>query len=85
MTQIEQTYRALQIAAERIGRNNFANGTYRVVRSNERIVGGRYSITAEHKAVIEAMPRVLDGHMTPDEAMALLHQYDVLKQRLGSK
>ena len=83
MTQIDQTYRALQTAAERIGMNNYRAGLYRVRRNHRgRVVEG-YRITAEHAAIIEAMPKVLTGELSPNDAMAMLHEYKIEKQRLG--
>lgn len=70
-----RTYRALQTAANRIGSNNYRAGLYKPSRKG-------YSITAEHAAVVDAMPKVLSGELTPDQGMALLHDYDVMKQRL---
>lgn len=78
----ERTYRALQIAAERIGQNNYQSGLYRVTQighSKHNIIG--YRITEEHKAIIEAMPKVLAGTMSCESAMALLHTYGAMEQR----
>lgn len=71
-----RAYKALRIAAERIGANNYRAGVY-----NPRQRGG-YSITDAHKDVIEAMRDVLSGAMSPNDAMALLHRSDVEQQRL---
>lgn len=75
-----RVYNALRIAAERIGRNNYRSGIY---RPGNRYVRGGYTITDAHKAIIDAMPQVLDGRITPEQAMALLHTYDAMKERLG--
>lgn len=81
---IEQAYNALETAAERIGANNYKNGLYRVKRDRKgRVISG-YTITAEHAAIVEAMPRVLSGELSPESAFAMLHEYDVLKQRLDT-
>lgn len=74
---VNRAYKALYKAAERIGANNYANGLY---NPNRR---GGYSITQAHKDLIEAMPAVLCGDISPDEAMALLHSYDVEKERFN--
>jgi hypothetical protein len=79
----KRAYHALRIAAERIGRNNYRSGLYRPLYRNGRLVRG-YAITQEHRAVVEAMPKVLSGELDPDGAMALRHDSDVMKQRLGS-
>jgi hypothetical protein len=73
---VARAYKALRIAAERIGANNYRAGLY-----NPRQRGG-YSITDAHKDAIEAMRDVLSGAMSPNDAMALLHRGDVLQERL---
>jgi hypothetical protein len=65
-------YDALQTASYRIGSNNYKH------RGKKR-----YQATVEHAEIVEAMSKVLNGEITPEEAMSLLHQHDTLKQRLG--
>lgn len=74
MTSKEQAYNALRVAAERIGQNNYRSGLYKKKG---------YRITQEHQDVLQAMSDVLSGKITPENAMALLHEYDVLKQWVG--
>ena len=81
----DRAYTALQIAAERIGKNQYAAGNYRVRRNRAGRVTSGYSITPEHKSLVDMMPRVCAGKVSPNDAMALLHDYDVLKQRLGRR
>lgn len=78
--QRDQTYRALQIAAERIGANNYRAGVG-VIRKGGRVVG--FNPTPEHRQVVAAMPKVLTGEMDVNTAMAMLHEHDVMQQRLG--
>jgi len=61
----EQAYEALRQAAERIGQRNYQSGVY---------VPGRkgYALTAEHDAIVKAMPQVLSGALSPESAMTLL-------------
>lgn len=85
-----QAYNALRKAAERMGANGYLAEMRRRkmtpgqaldwITRNKRSI---YTPTGEHVAVIEAMSKVLSGEMTPEEAMALLYQYDVMKQRIG--
>ena len=70
-------YDALQAAAERIGVNNFRQLGPTQRNRQGHIVGGYY-VTAEHAAVVAAMPKVLNGEMSPDEALTLLQQYAVM-------
>lgn len=79
-----QVYDALQIAAERMGTNAYYA---------KRKQAGGYSLggkrpgklhfipTQEHRDVVDAMPKVLSGKMSPEAGMALLHQYEVFQQR----
>lgn len=78
----EQAYNALCIASERMGRNNYRAGLYRVKRNRRGQVVQGYTITPEHAAVVAAMPRVLSGELSPNDAMAMLHEYETEKQRL---
>ena len=80
----EQAYKALRTAAERIGANNYARGTYKIMRTYR---GRRYeehmgSITRAHQQIVDAMPALLADKITPEEAMALLWDHDVMEQRL---
>jgi hypothetical protein len=80
----ERAYRALQHTAAQIGMNNFRNGLYRVKTRKGKVVQG-YSITQEHKEVIEAMDKVMKGTISVEEALALTLRYDVFQQRFPSK
>jgi len=71
-----QVYDALNKAALRISANNYAQAK----RTHKK-----YTVTAEHALLVETMPKVLSGETSPEDAMALLHNYDVLQQRLGTK
>ncbi len=61
---------ALQKAAERM----------------QRSMHGKKSATCtpEHREVVATMSLVLSGKVTPEQAMSLLWQYDVLQQRLAN-
>lgn len=74
-----QAYRALKIAADRMGANNYAAQ----VKANKGKPPKRFHVTPEHQCVIDAMPKVLSGKISVDEAMAMLHEYETEKQRLG--
>lgn len=78
MDTITQVYRALSTAADRIGANN-----YRLQRASFSGRKFRFHVTPEHREIVEAMPKLLSGAMSPDEAMALLWQYDTMKQRIN--
>ncbi len=74
-----QAYNALKNAAERIGHNNFLSfGPTKYNRKGDRI--GGYYVTPEHAAIVEAMPKVLSGEVTPEAAITMLHEPDIMKQ-----
>ncbi len=72
-------------AAERIGRANYAQGLYRVRRNRRGRVTTGYSITDAHRRVIDTSSQVCGGRITPEEAMAVLWEYDVTRERLADK
>lgn len=78
-----RAYMALRNAAEQIGRTNLRSGIYKPKTRRGKMVQG-YSITAEHRAVIDAMSDVLSGKISPEEAMALLLSHEVMRQRFAS-
>jgi hypothetical protein len=74
--------RALTHAAEQVGANNYRSGLYRPTYRRGKLVRG-YTLTPEHRALVEAMPGVLSGAMGIEEAMALLHTPETFRQRFG--
>jgi hypothetical protein len=79
-----RAYRALQIAAERMGFNNWKAGREAHVRAGRKASTYRYTPTEEHRQIVAAMDAVLRGTITPEDAMALLWQHDTMKQRIAS-
>lgn len=77
-------YRALAKAAERMGYNGYLAASKGRARPRNWRPVGIYAPTEAHREVLEAMPKVLSGEMTPNDAMALLWQGDVMDQRLGA-
>ena len=87
-----RTYRALSHAAERIGWNGYVNAVNaagltfaQAERRQMRTKRGLYAPTEAHRDVLEAMPLVLSGELSANDAMALLHRGDVLNERTGTK
>jgi hypothetical protein len=74
---VAQAYRALDTAAHRMGRNGYA------AHLKSKRAKLPYTPTQEHRDLCDAMPRLLAGTLSPNDAMAMLHGYDTLKQRLG--
>lgn len=74
----EQAYNALKIAAEKMGKIAYAKDK---AAGKTKKRNYRFTPTQEHQDIISAMPKVLSGEITPEEAMAMLHQYDVFNQR----
>lgn len=87
-SQHRQAYRALSIAADRIGKNNYDSGCYSApgTKPSQKKTGtpwrGGYTITEAHRRVIDAMNALLEGTISPDDAMALLHyDYGIDRER----
>ena len=78
-----RAYRALSVAADRIGANGYSRGLRAHLKAGRKTSTYRYAPTDAHLLIVEAMPRVLAGEITPDEAMSYLHNYDVLNERTG--
>lgn len=72
----DQAYRALSAAAERIGRNNYVSG--HGVSGSRRV--RRYTPTSAHLRVVESMYAVMDGSITPEQAMGVLWESEVLRE-----
>lgn len=79
-TRSKQVYEALRIAAERIGRNNYRKGLEQHIKAGKSPQTYQYVPTIEHRTIVLAMG---DLSLSDDEVMALLHDYDVMQQRLG--
>ena len=80
--EFKRVYRALSKAAESIGAREYAAGRYRPIRRRGKVVQG-YSISEAHRRVIDTMNGLGRGEITPEEAMAVLHEYDVHSARFG--
>lgn len=81
MTAVDQAYAALQIAAERMGRANYDAQVTAHRKARRALSTFRFHVTDEHAAVVAAMPRLMSGEISPDDAMGLLLTHDVLVQR----
>ena len=77
-----RTYDALSIAAERIGWGNYQAQLAAHLKTRRARSTFKFHVSEAHAAVIDAMPRVLSGAITPEEAMGLLHEHDVLTEKL---
>ncbi len=72
-----QTYNALEKASYKIGWNNYQ----KQLKGRKKIK--QVIVSEEQNKLIQAMPKVLSGELKCEEAMALLHGYDNLKERFG--
>lgn len=80
---VDQAYRALSAAAQRIAANNAGAYCAQIRRSQRGQVIRSYTVSAAHRDVVDAMAALLAGDMCPDEAMTLLRRADVEQQRFG--
>ena len=79
--QIKQVYNALRVAGEKIGYHNYLLQLTEYKKTHNSVKNFRFTVTPEHKEIVEAMGKVLNETMTPEAGMALLWQYDTMKQR----
>lgn len=82
-SEIDQTYRILEAAAARIN-ENVTKALYAKHGDLGRCKFPLYSPTETHRAIVDAMPKVLSGEMSVGDALALVHSYDGDKERLGA-
>ena len=83
-SQKDRVWSALQKAAERIALAEYKSGRYKVRRVRGKVVQG-YSLSSAHQEVLDAMDQLGRDEITPEQAMAVLHGYDVLKARTRSR
>lgn len=85
-TEQSRVYDALSAVAERIGRGNYAAQIAAHKKARRSPSTFRFHVTDAHAAVVAAMPQVLSGAITPEEAMSLLNTHDVQTEKLyGAK
>jgi hypothetical protein len=77
----DQTLRALKIAAEKIGAHAYKAGLYKVKRNRKGVVIRGYTLTPEHQEVITAIDALSRDLISPEDAMCVLHGYEVLNSR----
>lgn len=77
----KQTFNALSEAAQRIGRNNCHEQMTAHVKAGKTRRSFRFTVTPEHAHIVHMMNKSKD--FTDDEAMAYLHEYEVMRQRLN--
>lgn len=77
----DQALRALKTAAEKIGMHAYRSGLYKVKRNRKGEVIQGYTLTPEHQEVMTAIDALSRDLITPEDAMALLHGYEVFNAR----
>lgn len=82
--QQDKAYQALKIAAEKMARNNYIEQTAKWLMTHKNLKKFRFIVTLEHEELVQAMPKILNGDITPEEAMSLLWQPETFRQRTGS-
>lgn len=78
-----QVYAALSKAADKMGARNYRKQMASHKKRGRRASTFKFTVTPAHKKVVEAMPKVLTGKLTTNRAMAILHEHDVMDERLG--
>ncbi len=77
------TWQALQTAAHRIAQNNYRSQLAAHLKAGRKKSTFRMTVTPEHAALIDAMGRRPGNELSDNDAMALLHEYETFKQRIG--
>lgn len=81
--QHDQVYMALQNAAERIGRANRPSYMSQIKRGRNKQVIQGYHLSDAHEKVVQTMDALMHNKITPEQAMAIVHEYDVSKERFS--
>jgi len=77
-----QAYSALSKAADKMGTKNYRKQMAAHKKKGRRASTFKFSVTSAHGKVIDAMPKVLRGTISVESAMAILHEHDVMEERL---
>lgn len=77
---LDRAILALRRASEKIAMAEYRAGRYKVQRRGGKVIRG-YTLSPEHQLVMETLDKVSRRKISPEEAMAVLHKYDVLKAR----
>jgi hypothetical protein len=73
----------LTIAAERIGLNGYQSQLAEHKKAGRKFNTFRYSVTEAHKRVVDTIGEYASGRLADDDAMGVLHEHDVLAERLA--
>lgn len=71
----EDAYNALSALAERIGNENYESGLYTSLDRRGKRKNGGYTVTEEHKSVIDAMEALTRDEITAEDAMVIVAQH----------
>ena len=74
-------YNALEHAASVIARRNADAQAAAHLKARRSRKTFQFRVTDAHRLVLDAMPKVLSGEITPADAMGILWTYDVAKER----
>jgi hypothetical protein len=77
-----QAYKALQKAADKMGDKNYRKQLRAHKKRGRKASTFKFTVTPAHKQVVNAMPKVLSGQISVEEGMAILHEPDVMEERL---
>ncbi len=81
-TKQSQAYYALQTAAKRMGENNYNLQEVAWKKTHKSLKRFRFSVTPEHKEIVDTIGKLMEETISPEDAMTLLWQYDTMKQRM---
>lgn len=79
--QFVQVYNALRNAAERIAKANYDSQFTAHEKARRSPKTFKFYVTEAHQKVVDALNDLCKDKITPEQAMAVLHEYDVFQER----
>ena len=76
-----EVYNKLQIAAERIGNNNYKLQVVKWRKTHKNLKSFRFVVTDVHKEMIDTMQKLLNDDIGWQDAIQILYTYENMKER----
>lgn len=80
---VYRAYEMIEAAAMRIGMNNYRAQMAAHTKAGRKKSTFRFTVTKEHQALVDALPKLLSGEINEEDAYFLVNGYECQKQRLA--
>lgn len=80
---VYRAYEMIEAAALRIGMNNYRSQMAAHMKKGRKKNTFRFTVTKEHQALADALPKLLSGEINEEDAYFLVNGYECQKQRLA--